>query len=97
MTRYVIAVPLQCSLSLKIVINGDAFPLKHFSLNLFLNRPINDILLRSQLQIVNRLKKRVPKAKGKDKCVWLQGEGKAQREEQDPETMDSSALLYTTL
>lgn len=67
----------------------DRLPLKHLSLNLFLNRRINGILLQSQLQIVNRLKKRVPKAKGRQKCVWLESKGKAQAGGQDPETMES--------
>lgn len=94
-----IAVPLQCNLSLRIVTEKkrDTLPLKHLSINLFLNRTINDILLRSQLQIVNRLKKRVPKATGKQKCVWLEREGKAPAGGQDPETMESSALFYTTV
>lgn len=75
----------------------DPPSLKQSLLDLCLNRLINDILLWSQLQIVNRLKKGVPKARGKQKCVWLESEGKAQAGRQDPETMGSSALLYTTV
>lgn len=54
-------------------------PLIHSSsVNFLLNRPINYILLWSQLQAVNRFKKEILKAKGKMKCVWLEREGKAQ-------------------
>lgn len=56
----------------------NPLPLMHSSLNFLLYRPINYILLWSQLQTVNRFLKRVLKAKGKKKCVWLERKGKAQ-------------------
>lgn len=57
----------------------DHLPLMYSSLNFLLNKPINYILLWSQLQTVNRFLKRILKAKrGKKKCVCLESEGKAQ-------------------